>query len=116
MRLEAVEILHSIFIELSPDIVEAAADSFHAEERFELQPEMPVATLRELLEAHYGWALDREYRDDPASYFWYRSTKAPRDVRRGVRGLAAELETETTMDTVRQTQRLWRAGSERSSD
>jgi hypothetical protein len=107
VRLEAMEILHSIFIELYPDIVEAATDSFHAEERFELQPEMPVATLRELLEAHYGWALDREYRDDPASYFWYRSTKAPRDVRRGVRGLAAELESETTMDTVRQTQRLW---------
>jgi hypothetical protein len=107
VRLEAIETLHSIFVELYPDIVEAAADSFHAEERFRLEPEMSVAALRELLEKHYGWALDRAYRDDPASYFWYRTTKAPRDVRRGMRGLVAELESETTMDTVCQIQRLW---------
>jgi hypothetical protein len=107
VHLEAIEILNSIIIELYPDIVEAAADSFRAEERFELQAEMPVATLRELLREQYGWALDREYSDDPAAYFWYRSTKAPRDVRRGVKGLAAELESETTMDTIHQTQLLW---------
>jgi hypothetical protein len=107
LHLEAIEILNSIIIELYPDIVEAAADSFRVDERFELQAEMPVATLRELVEKQYGWALDREYRDDPAAYFWYRTTKAPRDVRRGVRGLAAALESETTMDTIHQTQRLW---------
>lgn len=107
VHLEAVEILNAIVVELYPDIIESAVDSFHAEERFDLQAEMPIATLRERLKAQYGWALDRAYRDDPAAYFWYRSAKAPRDVRRGVRGSATELESETTMDTVRQTQRLW---------
>lgn len=109
VHVEATETLGAIVLELYPDIVKAAVDSFHAEESFTLQPEMPVGALRALLQRQYGWALERNSDDDVASHFWYRSTKAPRDVRRGVRGLAREYESETTMDTVRQTQRLWSA-------
>src|SRR5688572_1463843 len=106
VRIDAVEVLHSIVVELYPDIADATMDSFQVQERFDVQPEMPAAGLLAQVEEQYGWALEDEYRADPASYFWYRSTKAPRDVRRGVRGRAAEFESETTMDTVRQVQRL----------
>ena len=109
VRIDAVEVLHSIVVELYPDIADAEMDSFQAQERFDVQPEMPAVVLLGRVEEQYGWALEYEYRADPASYFWYRSTKAPRDVRRGVRGRAAEFEIETTMDTVRQVQRLWHA-------
>ena len=104
---EALEVFNSIVIELHPDLVDAAADSFQADEHFELQPEMTVAALRALLRAQYDWALAPEYHEDPPSYFWYRTTNAPRDVRRGFRGLAGEFEAETPLDTVQQTQRLW---------
>ena len=77
MHVEALETLNAMVIELYPDLVDAAADSFEADERFELQPEMTVATLRELLRAEYDWALAPEYREDPPSYFWYRSTEGP---------------------------------------
>jgi hypothetical protein len=104
---EAAEILSAIVIEIHPDIVDAAADDFYADERFEVQPEMTVAQLRDIVQEQYAWALAPHYRDVPAQHFWYRSSKAPRDVRRGLRGRDQALEAETSMDTVLQTQRLW---------
>lgn len=105
---EAVEIVSALVIELHPDLVEAAVDDFHADERFVLDPAMTARELRELVHRHYGWAQAPQFRDTPPQHFWYRSTKAPRDVRRGLRGREPLLEFETAMDTVLQTQRLAR--------
>ena len=68
---------------------------------------MTAAQLRDLVQEDYGWALGPQFRDAASPHFWYRSSKAPRDVRRGVRGREEALEFETSMDTVLQAQRLW---------
>ena len=104
---EALEILNAIVIEVHPDIVNAAVDDFHADESFAVRPEMTAAQLRGLVQDDYGWALAPQFRDASSPHFWYRSSKAPRDVRRGVRGRDESLEFETSMDTVLQAQRLW---------
>ncbi|HTP97619.1 MAG TPA: hypothetical protein VMK05_17335 [Burkholderiales bacterium] len=110
---EAQEVLDALLLELHPDLVAAAVDDFDADERMQTQPAMTVAALRDLLRTHYGWALDGErggWAPDGGTtaqkYFWYRSSQAPRDVRRGIRGLAPELESENGMDTVLQARRL----------
>jgi len=105
---EALETLDAIVLELHPDIVDAAVDDFDADERFEVQPHMPVRELRRIVHDDYAWALNAPYRENPPHHFWYRTTKAPRDVRRGLRGRAEALEAETAMDTVLQVQKLWR--------
>jgi hypothetical protein len=105
---EAQEVLNALLLELYPDIVEAAADAFDVEERLETRPEMTVTELRELLRAHYGWVFSAAYADQTQKYFWYRSSQAPRDVRRGIRYLAPELEAENAMDTVLQVRKLWK--------
>jgi hypothetical protein len=106
---DAVEVLHAIALELYPDVIDAAADAFHVEERFDVRSEMSVAALRQLLRANYGWALADEYRQPVQNYYWwYRPKMTPRDVKRGIRGLAAELEWETSTDTVLRIQQLWR--------
>lgn len=104
---EALEVLNALVLELYPDIVEAAGDGFLAEEHLEVRPEMTLGSLRGLLRDAYGWVRDEAFQPPTQSYFWYRSSQAPRDVRRGLRGLAREYEAETGMDTVLQVRALW---------
>lgn len=109
LQSDAVEVLNAIALEIYPDVVDAAIDAFHVEERFDVRPEVSVAALRDLLRASYGWALAEEYREPVQNfYWWYRPKKTPRDVKRGIRGLATELEWETATDTVLRIQELWR--------
>jgi hypothetical protein len=106
---DALEVLNAIALELYPDVIEAAADAFHVEERFEVRPEMSVAALRQLLQENYGWALMDGKREPAQNHYWfYRAKRTPRDVKRGIRGLAVELEWETATDTVLRIQELWR--------
>jgi hypothetical protein len=100
---DAREIMDALVIEVHPDIVEALADAFEAEERCEIDPGMTVAALRDLVHDDYRWALERPA---AAYHFWYRSSTAPRDVRRGLRGREPALEWETTFDTALMVQRL----------
>ena len=106
---DALEVLNAIALELYPEVIDAATDAFHVEERFDVRPEMSVAALRQLLRENYGWALTDEYRPPVQNYYWwYRPKMTPRDLKRGIRGLATELEWETSTDTVLQIQQLWR--------
>jgi hypothetical protein len=106
LHAEAAEVVDAMILEVHPDVVADAADAFHADERFDAVPQARVSELRDLVHRDYGWALDGAFRDLPAEHFWYRTRKAPRDVRRGVRGRDEDLELETSMDTVLQVQRL----------
>jgi hypothetical protein len=116
LHTDALEVLNAIALELYPEVIDAAADAFHVEERFDVRPEMTVAALRALLHENYGWALTDEYRQPVQNYYWwYRPKMTPRDVKRGIRGLAAELEWETSTDTVLRVQELWRV-LEKSED
>ena len=109
LQADAREVLNAIALEIYADVIDAAADAFHVEERFDVRPEMTVAALRRLLHDNYGWALTDEYREPVQNYYWwYRPKMTPRDVKRGIRGLAAELEWETSTDTALRIQELWR--------
>jgi len=113
---DAREILDSIVLELHPDLALQFADAFKADERFEVAAAMSVGELRDRMRADYGWALEMAPTDASFSYFWYRSTSAPRDVRRGLRGREASFEAETTMDTALKVQSLWASLSGISGD
>lgn len=114
---EACEVLHALVIELHPDIAEAAVDRFLVDEDTTAQPEVTVAQLLGLIEREFGWAMQEQASEDVNGaqapfYFWYRSSSAPRDVRRGLRGRLAHLEFETNMDfplQLRQAYQLLRA-------
>ncbi len=97
---EVIEILHAIVIELHADIIEACKDDFVANEQQQLAPEMTIAALRKIIEQDYAWALSPAFGPQGAHHFWYRSSAAPRDVRRGVRGRQDRLEHETTLDVL----------------
>lgn len=114
---EACEVLHSLVLELHPGIAEAAVDSFLVDEDATAHPEATVAELLSLIEREFDWAIggqEGEGGEDAEAlfYFWYRSSSAPRDVRRGLRRRLAHLEFETNMDfplQVREAHMLLRA-------
>jgi len=103
---EACEVTHALVLELYPDIIDEHAGCFEADERFEIDPAMSAAQLRSLVERDDAWALALPADAAAAPYFWYRSSAAARDVRRGLRGRAPEYEAETAMDTVLLVRRL----------
>jgi hypothetical protein len=80
---EAQETLHSLLIELVPEVADRLAEDMVVDEEQVARPEMPLRTLRELLHANYRWALDADL-STPASrrYVWYKSANAE-EPRRG---------------------------------
>lgn len=106
LQTDAQEVLQSIALEVQPDIVNRFSNAFYASEHFSIQAGMSGAHLAALVASHYRWALDGSQAEGASHYFWYRCESAPRDVRRGPRGLAPELEHETTVDTPRQIRQL----------
>ncbi len=103
---DAREVLHAILGELDPEVPARFADAFFADERAGLAPSATLATLSHTLDSAYAWALAGPREASAPRYFWYRSTSAPRDVRRGLRGQAPELEVETNMDTLHKARAL----------
>ena len=103
---EACETLDAIVLELNPDIVDAATNHFYDDERFRFDPQMRLFVLSEELHRGYAWALRGHGATVAQPHFWYRTTKTPRDVRRGLRGRVAAFEFESTIDTVRDVRRL----------
>jgi hypothetical protein len=74
LSLQAQELLNCILLELYPELVDNLEDSFALVEALELQPQMPAAELRALIEQHYAWALAIDFDAEGATEtFWYRS-------------------------------------------
>jgi hypothetical protein len=103
---ETLEILHAIILEQYPHIVAVFAEQLLANEESDLVPDMPVRTLRELLRTQYSWALEATSDPNWHHYFWYLSTEAPREPRRGIRGRRPDLEFESEMDLPIKVRRL----------
>lgn len=103
---EAVEVLHSLAIELHPPVADDLMDAFLVDEDTGLQPEAMAGEMLALLAERFGWMLDGEGADDD-SYFWYRCTSAPRDVRRGLRGRVPEFEFENNLEMPRKARELF---------
>ena len=74
LSLQAQELLNCILLELYPELVDNLEDGFALVEALELQPQMPAAELRSLIERHYAWALAIDFDAEGATEtFWYRS-------------------------------------------
>jgi len=72
--LQGQELLVSVLLELYPELVNDLEDYCSAEEFLDLDPLMPVAQLKEVIEQRYDWALNLDFGADGArEIFWYRS-------------------------------------------
>jgi hypothetical protein len=105
---ETVEVFAAILLELYPHIVDRHTDGTLVDERLKIDPAMTLAQLKQLLLRRYSWAFHGNGAAESATYFWYRSAQAPRDLRRGLRDLAPELEAETPMDVTLRVRELLR--------
>ncbi|WP_369959001.1 hypothetical protein [Pseudomonas benzenivorans] len=74
LGLQGQELLNCILLELYPELVDSLEDRLTLVESLELQPQMPAAELRGLIERHYAWALAIDFEAEGATEtFWYRS-------------------------------------------
>lgn len=103
--LETQELLHSLIIELYPELVDELELHMGADEENDLVPDMPLDELIDLIECHYDWALAVDFeRDDAQYYFWYRSADKE-EPRLGVRAEEPGADREMPLDIARQVRR-----------
>lgn len=106
LTMESQEVLHSLFIDIHPEVCEGLASTLTVSERSDVEPAMRLSTLRSLLTDEYQWALDIDLSAPGAQhYFWYRSIENE-EPRLGVRGETGYEEYELPIDIARQVQRL----------
>ena len=72
--LQGQEMLVSVLLELYPELVDEL-ENFHCTDEFlDLDPLMPAATLKEIMETRYDWALAIDFKAPGAKEtYWYRS-------------------------------------------
>lgn len=99
LHFETIEALNVIFLELYPEITRSHSHGLTANEDLDCDPAATIGDLRALIDRDYGWMKDR-YADilTEAPRFWYMSTEAPYEPRRGLRGPLPEYEFESHMD------------------
>lgn len=100
---EGQEALLSLLLEPHGDLVDDLGDRMDADEdaHFPIDGAMRVDRLRALLDAHYGWAIGRDYDAAGASArFWYVSEEKL-EPRLGDRAGEAGAELELPLDTAR---------------
>lgn len=73
---ETQEMIHSILIELYPELVDELGENMAVEEVYDTVPQMPLVQLRALIESRYAWALAIDFNDpNEQALFWYRSAE-----------------------------------------
>ncbi|MCW5730347.1 MAG: hypothetical protein KIT20_06295 [Alphaproteobacteria bacterium] len=106
---ETAEVLDAILLEIHPDIVARHADTLTVEETLDIDPTLRAGEMRALIERAYGWALRfAGMAADRPGLFWYVSSEAPYEPRRGLRGSLPEHEAESQMDAPRRIRDLHR--------
>lgn len=71
---ETEETMHSLLVEIYPDIADALAPGQMLEEAYDLAPERTVGELRAVVEADYRWALRWDLsRSGERYWLWYRT-------------------------------------------
>lgn len=80
---EALEVLHSLMIELVPEIADRLAETLVVDEETVSRPHMKIARLRDILHSNYRWALEMDLANpESRRYVWYKSENAE-EPRRG---------------------------------
>lgn len=99
---ETQELLHSLIIELYPERVDELERHMGVEEDYDLVPDMSVGRLIELVETYYDWALQYDFGEAGAEYyFWYRSEQKD-EPRLGIRDQEPGADREMPLDIARQ--------------
>ena len=72
--LDGQELINSLLIELYPELSDDLGEDLACDDAMQLQPGMPLAELKALIERDYDWALAVDF-DDPEAQkmFWYVS-------------------------------------------
>jgi hypothetical protein len=107
---EGLELLHSLLIEIHPDIAESLEDRMLAriDDATDVRPEQRIEDLTASLVRDYRWALDIDLSDEGArKHFWYVS-QDNLEPRHGLRGVDPGEEYETFVDLVGELQALHR--------
>lgn len=103
--LETQEMLHSLIIELYPDLVDELEQYMRAEESFDLVPDMTLDELIGRIESSCDWALAIDFEQENEQYwFWYRSAEKE-EPRLGVRAEEPGADREMPLDVARQIRR-----------
>jgi len=72
--LQGQELLVSLLLELHPELVDDLEDYHGSEEFLDLDPVMPVQSLKQVIETRYAWALKIDFSESGSrDIFWYRS-------------------------------------------
>ena len=100
LHLEVQTLLHSVLLEIYPNVVSAFDGLFNLEEKHQYAPQMKNSELRTIIETSYSWAatLDPDKNSNDFSHFWYYPSEALDEPRRGRRGHASSHEFESNMD------------------
>lgn len=71
---ESLEVLHSLLIEINPEVVKQLDHYLQVEEETDVIPEMSLRHLKEILSTKYKWALNMDKKTKKGtSLFWYLS-------------------------------------------
>lgn len=116
---ETQELVHSLLLDVHPEVCSGLEESLTVSERSDVVPEMTIGNLASIVDTDYRWALAVDF-DAPGAerYFWYRSIDSeeprlgirgehdyeeygfPVDIARQVQGLRADLAAWDDTDTV----------------
>ncbi len=103
------EMINTLLIELYPEPVDLLEDTMAVEEKFELEPDMPLIRLKQLIETQFDWALAEDFDNPEARYwFWYQSVEKE-EPRLGIRGEDPGVEKELPLAIAPRVQRSYRA-------
>lgn len=73
---ETQELIHSLLIELHPELVDDLENSLSVNESMDLIPDQSLSDIRNLIESRYDWALDIDFEaPESREIFWYRSSE-----------------------------------------
>ncbi len=97
---ETQELLNSLLTEVHPNVVDDLESEFSLAEHYKLDPAMPAAKLRALIEQRYQWALTTDASGDSEAVFWYRSEEKM-EPRLGERGFEPGARREIAIDVGR---------------
>ncbi|ELY61982.1 hypothetical protein [Natronococcus jeotgali] len=106
LAMETQEVLHSLLIDTHPQVSEGLASSLTTSEKTDVVPEMPLSTLRSIIDSSYEWALDIDlYEDGARHHFWYRSIENE-EPRLGISGESGYEDYALPVDVALQVQQL----------
>ena len=71
---ETQEVIHSVILELYPELVNPLGEELNCDERYDLRPTMPLSQLKAIINKNYEWATDTDFSEKPnVQWFWYKS-------------------------------------------